>query len=279
MNRLLGSVETWINGTPQDGGFMEEGHVQTVFYDETSTTGSVWNDEDEQDEDDGEQVDNYVIYETTMRKESVVTPSLSSPSLVAAAVSSNQVNYVRINPNEQDRCCSHFRPPFHVTAMYLWTQFNVSYLLRKFSFLFDNNHHLDDHDDGQYVHLVTIHYLDSGIADIIIMNLVITLFLSTAYVCRPPPPQLQQQQQQFLSTPSAQTVTSGSSLLQRRHDRSLTYLLEFVTVVTLVLLVLRLHDAAFKVLLVGTIYMFIHIICWFIQSLSVPSMLIFPYKL
>ena len=176
------------------------------------------------------------------------------------------------------------RPPFHVTAMYLWTQFNVSYLFRKLSFLFDIHQH-NDHSittDVHYFPLMTIHYVESGIADIIIMNLIVVLFLSTSYVYKSPRPF------SLLWTPTI-TVTNTTRSLQNRRsqNRSKSNLLELVTLVTFLLLILRLRGAAMNVILVSIIYMFLFLTHWSFQSSSsaaaatvpLPLPLLSTYKL
>jgi hypothetical protein len=155
------------------------------------------------------------------------------------------------------------RPPFHVTSMYLWTQFNVSYIFRKLSFFFDTNYH--NNSDHPLLHLMTIHYIDSGVVDVIVMNLIMILFLSTSYMYRTSRP--------LLRAPNTTHApdTTRTPLQRRRQNRSTTYLLECVTLITFLLLILRLRGAAMNVLIVSIIYMFLHLIHSFFQSSS-PSL-------
>lgn len=154
------------------------------------------------------------------------------------------------------------RPPFPVTAMYLWTQFNVSFVLRKVSFLFDTTHHNDTMSvDQPYFHIVTIHYVELGIVDIIIMNLIVILFLSTFYAYRSTPHRIT-----AITTTTATATHQRAQMNRRGRYRSTQYLLEVVTLVTFLLLILRLRGAAINVILVSIIYMFLHLIHWLLQS-------------
>lgn len=265
-------VTTPITSEVLDDGTMDEGIVSSGSSYDTSTT--------EEDEED-----NYMISE------------MQSSSLNHNYVNDTQDSSTKDMKYQDQKIMRSlksfygylgcYRPPFHVTAMYLWTQFNISYLLRKFSFLFDvydsnyNDPYMDvDPNQHQYFHLVTIHYLEMGIMDIIIMNLIITLFLSTSYVYR----SWQGALLSFQSTPPPPTTTTTTTTIQRffqsrqQSYRSKSCLLEFVTLVTFLLLILRLRGAAINLILICTIFMFLHLISRLYQS-TLPSLLLFPYKL
>ena len=238
------------------------------LYDTTSTS------------EDNEE-DNYDM--TSETKSSINIAGSSSESLLSSSFSSSHSNNY-VNKNSHGYCswlC--YRPPFHVTAMYLWTQFNISYMLRKFSFLFDTHHNNENHDDYHYMdenlqqhhyfHLATIHYVEMGIIDIVIMNLILMLFLSTSYVYRSRQGKVLHQ-----NAPPTTTTTASQRSFQRRYRSNKSYLLELVTIVTFLLLILRLRGAAINVILISTIYMFLHLISRLYQS-TLPPLLLFPYKL
>ena len=262
------------------------------FYDTSNST------EEEDDDDDG---DCFLIQETKRTMNIGSSSSSSSSSSFQWSNQDHQNPLPIIVPPEQKPLpslkqshnsvswCWCRRPPFPVTAMYLWTQFNVSYLLRKLSFLFDthqhsnsNNHHYHSvevtqqhHSDTHYFHLMTIHYFESGVVDIIVMNLIVILFLSTSYIYRSSSRRLS------LLIP---TITNTTCHPRSRLYRNKSYLLEFVTVATFLLLTLQLRGAAINVLLVCIIFMFIHLIRRFYLSAPSPTaspskMLLLLYKL
>jgi hypothetical protein len=285
-----------------DLGSVDEGDApSTTFpYDTSNST------EEEQDDD-------FLIYETKLIMHngilllSTTFPNQGIPPTDPLSSSSRTTTSPEQKHSGSWLWWWYQRPPFQVTAMYLWTQFNVSYLLRKISFLLDTHYPNHNHDfsvaDNQlqqqhpYFHLMTIHYVESGVVDIVIMNLIVILFISTSYVYRSSRP-FSLLLRKPIMTNTTPTKTGQKSLLNRRRQyRTKDYLLEIVTLVTFLLLILRLRGAAINIILVSIIYMFLHLTHWLLQyqlssssssssspspspsPVRAPSSLLFPYKL
>lgn len=162
-------------------------------------------------------------------------------------------------------------PPFHVTAVYLWTQFNVSFILQFFQFLFQPNNTNDSNtattssavsasstNDENYDtssrHIATIHYYETGISDIIVMNLIVLLFLTTAWMYR-------SKQYKLSTNHNTETTTSATATPP-------CFLPELITAMTFMALIMRLRITAINILVVSTIYMFVRIVFWTYRSLT-----------